>query len=93
MSIHVCPPLSQVPSHFCKCRRLATDTLMKAQRKPAALLNGCLCAHMPRWEKEVVQLREGRGHMAEGWSRAYWVLHKELEALRQVMGAFYDSSK
>ncbi|KAK9803349.1 hypothetical protein WJX73_006993 [Symbiochloris irregularis] len=60
--------------------------------REAALASGD-AERKARWEAEVVQLREGRGQQAESWSRAYWVLHKELEALKQVMGAYYESTK
>ena len=58
--------------------------------RDAALTSGDP-ARRERWEGEVVALRTSMGSLAEEWTRAYWLLYKELGALRQVMDAYWAS--
>ena len=44
-----------------------------------------------KWEQEVLQLVESKGSLAQEWNQAYWLLHKELEALRAVMDTFWST--
>lgn len=46
-----------------------------------------------RWEREVEQLLLSKGKLAEEWTKAYWLLHQELCALRRVVDAYWNRAR
>ena len=68
------------------CRQVRALTAAKAMAAGDAV-------QMTRWENEAKQLLQTKGSLSHEWTKAYWLLHKELKALREVLDAYWAAAR